>query len=146
MPRLRVWQEMATATLKRQFHQLQRGRPGRRFQARYESAKKSRHGHNTTGRIVRLVLGFAALAVGLILMVIPGPGLPFVFIGGGLLATESLWVARAMDWLEVHFRKIWNWAHGHWEKLPLWGKVVVGTVIVGGGAASAFLFYRLMFG
>jgi hypothetical protein len=137
---------MATATLKQQFNELQRGRPGRRFQARYEKAKKSRRGHLTAGRLARLILGFAAMAGGLILMVIPGPGLPFLFIGAGLVATESLWVARGMDWLEVRLRAVWDWIEERWKRLPLWGKVVVATLIAAAGAGAAFLFYRLVFG
>lgn len=137
---------MATATFKQQFHELQRGRPGRRFQARYEKAKKGRRGHNTTGRIVRLVLGFALMAGGLILMVIPGPGLPLLFLGAGFVATESLWVARAMDRLEVRLRAVWRWIVEHWKRLSLPGKIAVATLLAVGAAAGAFLFYRLMFG
>jgi hypothetical protein len=49
--------------------------------------------------------GTALIAVGLVMLVAPGPGILVVAIGGALLAEESLLAARALDWLEVKIRR-----------------------------------------
>jgi uncharacterized protein (TIGR02611 family) len=46
-------------------------------------------------RIGVVVVGFALLAVGLVMMVTPGPGLVLIIAGLAVLATEFAW-ARAM--------------------------------------------------
>ena len=47
-------------------------------------------------RIAVLVLGGTLLFIGALLLVLPGPGLPLIFLGLTLLATEFLW---ARQWL-----------------------------------------------
>lgn len=41
--------------------------------------------------------GFGALGAGLALLVLPGPGLPLVVVGLGLLALEFRWAEAALD-------------------------------------------------
>ena len=103
---------MATGALKQHLQDLQRGRPGHRFQDHYEHEKHGAGGRGSSGRVWRLALGIAAVVIGVVLCVIPGPGLPFIFIGGGLLAAESRVAARVMDWLELRVRAVWRWAPG----------------------------------
>lgn len=98
----------------------------------------------SVGRIWRLLLGTALVVVGLILCVIPGPGLPFIFLGGALLASQFKLIARAMDWFELRVRTVAGWALRHWKKLPLWARLVVGAVIVAAGFASMYFFYWFM--
>jgi hypothetical protein len=45
-------------------------------------------------RALRLAGGWALLAVGVPLLVLPGPGIPFVVAGLAVLARESPWAAR----------------------------------------------------
>jgi len=42
-------------------------------------------------------LGFSVLAVGLVLLVTPGPGLVVVIAGLAILATQFAWAERALD-------------------------------------------------
>jgi uncharacterized protein (TIGR02611 family) len=135
---------MATGALKHHFRELQRGRPGHRFQDHYAHERRARRGGSNPGRTWRLVLGVLAIVIGLVLCVIPGPGLPFIFLGGGLLAAESLVAARIMDWLELRVRAVWHWARERWARLPLWGKIIVAALVVAGGAAGLLLFWRLL--
>jgi hypothetical protein len=137
---------MATASFKQHFLDIKRGRPGHRFQDRYQREKRSEHTRSAHGRVWKLGLGILSVVIGLVLCVIPGPGVPFIFLGGGLLAAESLIVARFMDALEVRLRKIAQWALRRWKPLPLWAKAIVGALIVAGGAGSSYVFYRLMAG
>ena len=93
-----------------------------------------------------IVVALVSLAIGVVLSVIPGPAIPFFFLGGGLLATESRPVARFMDWCELIGRRVGAWGKRHWNRLPLAGRIVV--MMIGGccSMATAYLSYRLMRG
>jgi hypothetical protein len=125
---------------------LKRGRPGRRFQDRYERARAEESRGGAVKRVAMIALAIVCLLIGIVLAVMPGPAVLFFFLAGGLLATESRIVARAMDWLEVRLRKIIGWARRHWRRLPTAGRVVLGTLAVAGVGAFAYLSYRLIQG
>jgi uncharacterized protein len=56
-------------------------------------------------RLFRNVLGYSCITVGIIGCVLPIlPGLPFIFVGLGLLAVHNPWAARLLD----HLRQRWN--------------------------------------
>jgi hypothetical protein len=81
------------------------------------------------------------LAAGLVLCVIPGPGLPLVIIGAGLLADVSRPVARALDGLEVRIRKLiargrrwWN----HASRTARNAVIVLGVFVASGAAYGGF--------
>lgn len=48
-------------------------------------------------RIFRIVAGFTLLAVGVVMLVTPGPGWLTILLGLGLLAAEFMWARRLMD-------------------------------------------------
>jgi tellurite resistance protein TerC len=48
-------------------------------------------------RVFLIIAGFTLLLVGLIMVFTPGPGLPVIFIGLGLLAAEFVWARRLME-------------------------------------------------
>ena len=125
---------------------MKSGRPGHRFQDHYRREKRANGGQGSKGRMWKMALGIVLVAVGIVFCVIPGPGIPFLFIGGALLAAESLAVARMMDWLEVRVRALVRWARARWDALPMWGKVVVAVLAIVSGAAAAYLGYRLIAG
>lgn len=135
-----------------QFHfrqywrELRRGRPGSRFQARYEHARQKEHRSGTAKRIFLFVLALVCLAIGAVLSVIPGPAIPFFIIGGGLLATESKPVARFMDWSEVRIRKLMAWGKRRWHRLPGWARVVLIGVGIACSLGTAYLSYRFVRG
>ena len=125
---------------------LRRGAPGHRFQDRYEAGHRTRDRRSMVGRVVRMVIAVAFVAIGVVLMFIPGPAILFFLIAGGLLAAESRRVARALDWSEVKLRKLASWLKAQWQKLPLAGKIVVAVVLLAIGAAGLYVGYRIMFG
>ena len=85
-----------------------------------------------------LALGAALSLAGVILMLIPGPGIPVLLLGAGLVAQESLWVARILDALEVRIRGAVGWARRKWSGSPAWAKVLVTVAaVVVAGALSA---------
>jgi hypothetical protein len=131
---------------RRHWRELRRGRPGHRFQARYERARKEQHRSGAGQRVILVVLALIFIAIGVVLSVIPGPAIPFFFLGGGLLATESKPIARFMDWCEVLIRKIIAWGKRHWKRLPLIARIVLIVVGVCCSAATGYLAYRFMRG
>ena len=86
--------------------------PGERF-ARLYYWREARQ--SWLVRSLFLAIGALLMAVGLFLMVAPGPGTVVLIVGAGVAAQESLRVARAMDWLE---RRIWRaaqWSVRWWR-------------------------------
>ncbi|HET6604607.1 MAG TPA: PGPGW domain-containing protein [Xanthomonadaceae bacterium] len=77
---------------------------GSRFQARYRRRLLRRR--RPVLRYLVLGLGVLLLAAGLAMLVLPGPGLLVLLIGGGLVAEESLVAAAAMDRCEVGIRRL----------------------------------------
>ena len=94
-------------------------------------------------RIVMFSVALVALAIGVVLAVIPGPAIPFFLIAGGMLATESRTIARVMDWSEVRLRRILAWAKRRWRHLPMFGRVVVVALFACSSATMAYFSYRL---
>lgn len=48
-------------------------------------------------RIAVSALGFGLVAVGLVLLVVPGPGLLLIFAGLAVLGSEYVWAQRALN-------------------------------------------------
>jgi tellurite resistance protein TerC len=47
-------------------------------------------------KVIVALVGGTVLLVGIALLVLPGPGLPIVAVGIGILASEFLWARRAL--------------------------------------------------
>ena len=85
-----------------------RGPPGQRFQNRYWRHRTGRNQRSMLARIASLLLGGLLVIIGVALLVLPGPGLLCLAGAGALFASESLRVARSLDWLEVRARAAWR--------------------------------------
>lgn len=59
-------------------------------------------------RIFRIVAGFTLLAVGVLMLITPGPGWLTIFLGLGLLAAEFMWARRLMDRIKREGGRIRN--------------------------------------
>ena len=75
---------------------------------------------------------------------IPGPGLPLIVIGAGLLADQARPIAWAMDWLEIRVRKISAWARRRWNHLPTIAKYAVMFLAVLACSGAAYGGYRFI--
>lgn len=128
------------------WREIKRGRPGHRFQARYAKARRQKRQARFGHRIMFLIAGLLALAAGGLLAVFPGPAIPFFFLGGALLATESRLMARLMDWSELRLRAVAAWAGKRWRRLPGFARVLLVVLGACCSAASAYLTFRLMRG
>jgi uncharacterized protein (TIGR02611 family) len=51
-------------------------------------------------RIVVTTVGCALVCVGIVLLVIPGPGILLIVAGLAVLATEYAWAHDAMQWIK----------------------------------------------
>lgn len=61
-------------------------------------ARRDRHkGRSRIYRAVFAIVGFVVLAAGIVMLVTPGPGIPAIILGLGMLALEFAWAER---WLE----------------------------------------------
>ena len=133
-------------TLREQWDEFKQSSPGQRFQDRYERHQQSAHRRTLGWRIAVWALGLILLAIGAFFAVFPGPGIPFLFFGGGLLATESRWLAKVMDWFEVRTRAVVSWLHRRWRKLHVSGKALVVLGCVLASAASAYAGWHYFLG
>jgi uncharacterized protein (TIGR02611 family) len=48
-------------------------------------------------RVFLIIAGFTLLLAGVVMLVTPGPGIPVILLGLGLLAAEFVWARRLMD-------------------------------------------------
>jgi len=134
------------SALKQHWHELTKGRPGRRFQQRYEHKHETRDDRPLIRRSVQPVVGVILFAAGIVFCVIPGPGLPLVFLGAAVLAERSLFIARALDWSEVKLRNLLARGKKWWRKASPLGKnaliIIAATAVAGVGYGA----YQVVFG
>jgi hypothetical protein len=126
--------------LKRQWRELRKAPAGRRFQQRYERNRHARDG-KLAWRIVQITVAILLIVAGIIFCFIPGPGLPLIFIGGGLLANHSLAVARFLDWSELRIRRMARWAKQWWLHASTFARyavVLVAALLAGGTGYGAY--------
>jgi len=81
--------------------------PGDRFQQRYRRSRNPHVRRGTIRRIVALAIGTMLVAIGLMMLVLPGPGVLVIIIGLGFFAEESLWLAKWLDAWELWLRRAW---------------------------------------
>lgn len=82
--------------------------PGRRFQTRYWRHRGSGNQRPMYVRLTLITVGAVLAVLGLLMLVLPGPGLLALAMAGGLFASESLVIARALDRIEVSGRRAWR--------------------------------------
>ena len=92
----------------RAFRQWVRGLPGGRW----------------VWRLAVTVLGTALLAIGIVLLPLPGPGWLIIFAGLSILASEYAWARRLLAWVR---RGVVRWSQ--WlSRQPLWIRLVGGLL------------------
>jgi putative transmembrane protein PGPGW len=113
--------------LKKSWRVFKRAAPGERFQTLY----RERKGHGTS-RIAFALVGILLIAGGIVLLFIPGPGIPLIAFGVALLAQQSLWLAKLMDRLEPVLRRLARKGESLWKKAatPLKAALVSGAALV----------------
>jgi uncharacterized protein (TIGR02611 family) len=80
-------------------------------------------------RVFRIVAGFTLLAVGVVMIVTPGPGWLVILFGLSLLAAEFIWARRLMDRVKREGGRVrdvvWRYipSRGSSESVPAVNKV-----------------------
>ena len=129
------------AELRKHWRIFKNGRPGSRFQKLYEARKES----GGPARIAFLAVGILLFAGGVVLLVIPGPGLPLIAFGAALLAQQSLWLARLLDRAEPILRRLVRKAVAAWKHAATPVKAAIVSVGGLGAAAAAYVGYLWFF-
>jgi uncharacterized protein (TIGR02611 family) len=102
-----------------------------------------RTGLSRAGRIARrvgvTVAGAAVIAIGIVLLPLPGPGWLVIFAGLGILGTEYEWARRLLALVRQQVRRWTQWIAAK----PVWVRVLAGLlsllVIVGLVLVTLFL-------
>ena len=63
------------------------------------------------------MIGFAVVAAGLAMLVLPGPGWAAIFLGFAILATEFAFAERVRDWLVGQLHKLIDYLQAKWNKM-----------------------------
>jgi uncharacterized protein (TIGR02611 family) len=125
--------------LKEHWQDLKQGQPGRRFQDHYRNRHES--GGNKLRRVAYLAVGGLIVAAGIFFLPAPGPGFVIIFLGGGIMAQESLHAAKALDWCEQRVRRLANWGLRTWRNASPTaraGIALLGLMVVAGGGYAAY--------
>lgn len=109
--------------------------PGERFETLHE--RHTAGDHSVAKRAVGVIAGVGLILFGILELVIPGPGLLFIVIGGALLAREFRAIAVVMDDAELRLRALAKWIKAAWRGASTAAKAaVVGFAAAGIGAAA----------
>jgi hypothetical protein len=125
---------------KHQWRAFKHDEPGKRFQHQHERLKQK----GTGLRCGLACAGLVLLAAGLVLMVLPGPGIPLLVLGLALLAGLSGALARALDRGEPVLRHQAQQLTRGWRRLSSGAKAGVCAGAAVGLGAVAFGAYRII--
>ena len=85
-------------------------------------------------RIGITVIGVAIVAIGIVLLPLPGPGWLIIFAGLGVLATEYAWAAALLAWVRRLFTRWRRWL----EQRGLFARIALGLLGIAVLAAIAY--------
>jgi hypothetical protein len=88
-------------------------------------------------RAAIVVGGFALLLLGLALLVLPGPGIPVVVAGLGLLSLEFAWARRLRIWVLARAARVAPQRRGH--RIAV-GAAAVAAMVAGLVASVLYLY------
>ena len=97
------------AALKRRYRRFMIVPSGARFRAYHRRLKQR---PNLMRTLLIAGCGLVLLALGLLMLVLPGPGLLFAAVGAALLAGESLTAARLLDRIDLCVTRAWRRRRG----------------------------------
>ena len=91
----------------------------------------------TAKRLVVICVGFTLCGAGLMMLVLPGPGILVVFIGLVVLATEYTWAERVLE--RTRSRAVDATSRLHASRAARISAATSATALVTGGAAIAVI-------
>ena len=90
----------------------------------FRTRVRSKPGGALVWRIGVTVAGVLVIAVGIVLLPLPGPGWLIIFAGLGLLATEYEWAKRLLRFARDQVQRWTDWL----KRQPRWLQAVVAVV------------------
>jgi hypothetical protein len=99
-------------SLKREWREFLKSKPGRRFHEVHERRQKKRGNRQGWKKGALIAAGWVLILVGTLLLALPGPGLLVLAAGLMLLASESLSMARFLDWADKKGHEWWKGMKG----------------------------------
>lgn len=129
---------------KEMWHTLKEDEPGKRFVHLYKKRREDRQGGFDWGRLAITTLGAVVSIAGVVFLAMPGPGLLVLALGLALMASESLALAKVLDWAESRIRPVALAALNRWQQIPpLRRKILTAiTAVLGVASLSLFLLWR----
>lgn len=125
--------------LKKQWRHFVSLPAGKRFVTQYEEHRARRS--SPWARALAMGAGFLLLAVGLVGLVAPGPGLLGVAFGAALIAREFRWLAKALDRTELFLRRQAAVLTRAWKRAST--PVRVALIVTALAVAGAALWFAL---
>lgn len=101
---------------------------GKRFEFLFNHRRTMRT--SLIKRLMFLCGGFFVMIVGFVTLPTPVPGILLLFIGASLIAQESLFAARMLDWTELKVRTILNALTAFWQKSHISIKILLTFSLV----------------
>jgi uncharacterized membrane protein YbaN (DUF454 family) len=109
-------------------------RPGERFERRFERLR----GGGPHRTALRITAGLVLLAIGVLLLFIPGPGTPVIVGAVGMFAGDSLRLSRLLDRGEPPARRLFTRLVERWRRI---GRGARAAIYAAGGVATLGLSY-----
>lgn len=69
---------------------------------------------STVRKPLVFMIGFAVVAAGLAMLVLPGPGWAAIFLGFAILATEFAFAEKVRDWLVGQLQRLIRYGKRRW--------------------------------
>lgn len=126
------------ASLKKHWQEFKKSRPGHRFQDRHARRQKEAQGSFNWKRWVNILAGIGIVLAGVVMLAVPGPGLPVAVMGLALLGSEFLVLAKFLDWAEVRLRKWWQKARSFWRRASTPVRVLLISLVLVAAAGVAY--------
>jgi hypothetical protein len=115
------------ADMRDEWRRFKHDPPGERFEKHRQRMERHPRWH----QMVRATAGGLLVAIGVVLLFLPGPGLLGIIFGFALLAGMSRGIARMMDRVEPRTRAGLHRAHEGWRRLPQSRRaLLVGTAAI----------------
>ena len=105
--------------VKKNLRTMKSDRPGHRFRNQHKRAAAD-GASNGWERALFIGGAVVSFAIGVVLVVLPGPAFVFFIISGALLASQWRPVAVLMDHLELSLRNGASWVGRKWSGRPDW--------------------------
>lgn len=128
------------ARVEQQWHLFANDKPGQRFVNLHKRRQEQRQGSFSWGRILFIGAGLFLVVAGLFFMAVPGPGLPVLVAGLGMMGSESLFMARGLDWAEQKLHPPVAKLKARWDSLSPGTRLLCWCGIAAAGAAAATVF------